>query len=248
MHFSDNDIERFAAWSGDHNPLHVDAEFARAAGVGRPTVHGVLLAIGAIGAIRTRSAAPLKTLEIDFRGTVLPDATCDTEAILQPDGLSISLRQDDVEVATIHGTLGRHDDHDCEADLSWVRLIEAHSELQERARRSAPVVRDFDSLSTGIESVGSYATDPPPETATASGYITPVQARVLGLCSYLAGMEFPGLRSWITRLTLQFVATNIDDNVLWYRARADRFDRHLRILDTRLEVATPDGRLVAFGE
>ena len=36
------DLALFAAASGDHNPLHLDAEVARAAGFDRPVVHGML--------------------------------------------------------------------------------------------------------------------------------------------------------------------------------------------------------------
>lgn len=38
------DIDAFAAASGDHNPLHTDAEFARAAGFPDRIAHGMLLA------------------------------------------------------------------------------------------------------------------------------------------------------------------------------------------------------------
>ncbi len=37
------DIERFAALSGDHNPLHVDPEFARSRGFPDVVAHGYLL-------------------------------------------------------------------------------------------------------------------------------------------------------------------------------------------------------------
>jgi len=36
------DLALFAAASGDHNPLHLDSEVARAAGFDRPVVHGML--------------------------------------------------------------------------------------------------------------------------------------------------------------------------------------------------------------
>jgi acyl dehydratase len=36
------DLALFAAASGDHNPLHLDADVARAAGFDRPLVHGML--------------------------------------------------------------------------------------------------------------------------------------------------------------------------------------------------------------
>lgn len=38
------DIDAFAHASGDHNPLHVDSEFARAAGFKDRIAHGMLLA------------------------------------------------------------------------------------------------------------------------------------------------------------------------------------------------------------
>ncbi len=40
---SRDDIDRFAALSGDHNPLHVDADFARARGFPDVVAHGFLL-------------------------------------------------------------------------------------------------------------------------------------------------------------------------------------------------------------
>lgn len=36
------DLALFAAASGDHNPLHLDAEVAQCAGFKRPVVHGML--------------------------------------------------------------------------------------------------------------------------------------------------------------------------------------------------------------
>ncbi len=258
MHFSENDLERFAAWSGDHNPLHVDPQFAREAGFPRPTVHGMLQAIGALGAIRSRSLAPISNLEIDFRGAVLPDSACDSETVLRPNEISIALVQDGVEVALLRGDIGRTTGCDSDADLSWFADLEASPERQQAGRRTEPAdpdVRawkshksDFRNGPFAVESIGAYVTDPPPDAATANGYFTPVQARVLGLCSYLAGMEFPGRRSWLTRVSLRFCAPDADENVIWYRASAHHFDRSARLLHTLLEVATPDGRLVAAGE
>lgn len=38
------DFDRFAALSGDDNPIHVDAGFARRTRFGRPVAHGMLIA------------------------------------------------------------------------------------------------------------------------------------------------------------------------------------------------------------
>jgi acyl dehydratase len=59
----DEHVRRFATASGDVNPLHVDAEFARRTMYGRCVAHGVLVAIVALGAVepatlsRTRVAS-----------------------------------------------------------------------------------------------------------------------------------------------------------------------------------------------
>lgn len=39
-----DDIDAFAALSGDHNPLHMDADYARSQGFSDRVVHGLLLA------------------------------------------------------------------------------------------------------------------------------------------------------------------------------------------------------------
>ncbi|TPJ57985.1 MaoC/PaaZ C-terminal domain-containing protein [Mesorhizobium sp. B2-7-1] len=73
--------------SGDDNPLHVDPEFARAAGFPRPILHG-LATYGHIGraiskALRGDSSASIKTMDCRFTAPVFPG-----------DVLSISLWRD----------------------------------------------------------------------------------------------------------------------------------------------------------
>ena len=41
--FTQRDYDRFAALSGDDNPIHVDPEFARTTRFGRTLCHGMLL-------------------------------------------------------------------------------------------------------------------------------------------------------------------------------------------------------------
>ena len=41
--FSQSDFDRFAALSGDDNPIHVNPEFAARSRFGRPVCHGMLL-------------------------------------------------------------------------------------------------------------------------------------------------------------------------------------------------------------
>ncbi len=63
------DLALFAAASGDHNPLHLDAEVARAAGFDRPVVHG-MLTMAYAGRLFTQhfGAVSVKHLHTRFTG------------------------------------------------------------------------------------------------------------------------------------------------------------------------------------
>ena len=63
------DLALFAAASGDHNPLHLDADAARAAGFDRPVVHGMLtMAYAARLFTRALGAGSVRALETRFTG------------------------------------------------------------------------------------------------------------------------------------------------------------------------------------
>jgi NAD(P)-dependent dehydrogenase (short-subunit alcohol dehydrogenase family) len=68
----DGHVCRFAAASGDVNPLHVDAEFARRTIYGRCVAHGVLVAIFALGAVDTATLSRTRSLDLRFAQPVFP--------------------------------------------------------------------------------------------------------------------------------------------------------------------------------
>jgi NAD(P)-dependent dehydrogenase (short-subunit alcohol dehydrogenase family) len=248
MRFSENDIERFLAWSGDHNPLSVDSDISAAAGCREPIVPAILTTFGAIASISSRAAHPLTALDVQFQGAVAPNRRCDVAWVRGPDELSVTVRQEGGEMVTLAGELNADSRISSSDDLAWVARLQADRTTRDCGKRAEPASRDLDELRSGIDVVGVYTTDPPPETATASGHLTPVQARILGLCGYLAGMEAPGWPSSIRRVRVRFGSSRDDSSQLWYRAWSVRFDEESRLLDTRIEVTTPDGQLLATGE
>ena len=66
------DLALFAAASGDHNPLHLDADVARAAGFDRPVVHG-MLTMACVTRLFTREfgAGCILAVETRFTGVAM---------------------------------------------------------------------------------------------------------------------------------------------------------------------------------
>jgi len=82
------DLALFAAASGDHNPLHLDAEVALAAGFERPVVHG-MYTMACAGRLFTRHFGDgcVRSLETRFTGAALRGDTLVFSATLkQVDG------------------------------------------------------------------------------------------------------------------------------------------------------------------
>ncbi len=73
----------FAAAAGDHNPLHLDAEAARRAGLERPVVHG-MLSMALAGRLFTHRLGPgcVRRLHTRFTGVALVGDVIDLTATL----------------------------------------------------------------------------------------------------------------------------------------------------------------------
>ncbi len=104
--FSQEDFYRFAALSGDDNPIHVDAEFAARTTFGRTVAHGMLLYGAVSSVLGTRLPGPGSfqleqelmfpaatyageqvTIRLQVTGTDLASGLADiTTSIVKPDG------------------------------------------------------------------------------------------------------------------------------------------------------------------
>jgi len=242
------DLERFGDWSGDCNPLHLDWELARQTYFGQPIVHGILAVIEALSSVSRQSVEPLHSLDVEFRGAIFPDETYQVESSYEDSELSVTVRDGSSAVLIVRAVFGDSLEPLLAADLSWLSTRSENLDAMPDQKRRLPADRAPEELQRGHELTGVYSTGSPPDRYLSGGYLTPLNVSVLGLCSYLVGMEVPGLRSLFTRLRLHFSGTTANSNVLAYRARITRFDPQFRLLDTTLEVATLEGELVATGE
>lgn len=238
MQFTDLDVATFAEWSRDRNPLHVDPRHARDTHFGVTLAHGMLTVVDALTA--EASAPPFTALDIEFRGAVVPGGTYEREVRSTDEGHRLTLTGGDAVVLTIQEAREAQTP-EAGLDLSWVATLadRVPSPL------TSPVARTLDELQRGLDVTGVYAVLPPPAAKPAWARLPALQSHVLMLASYVVGMEVPGLTSLFTRATVRFFETGADTTALVYRVRTVRLDRHFRLLDLDLVVATPQGRLVA---
>jgi NAD(P)-dependent dehydrogenase (short-subunit alcohol dehydrogenase family) len=80
LRFTEDHVSRFAAASGDRNPLHIDPDFGRETAFGACVVHGALLAIAMAGALAPADLQRVRALKLRFSGAVLPGTPAHLEA------------------------------------------------------------------------------------------------------------------------------------------------------------------------
>jgi acyl dehydratase len=85
LHTPDADVgRRYAAASGDHNPIHVDPDAARAAGLPAPILHGLYtMAQVARCAGRAAGQRQLRRLAVDFRALGFPGEEIEIAGVVE---------------------------------------------------------------------------------------------------------------------------------------------------------------------
>ena len=85
-HVTESQIARYADAAGDHNPLHLDAEFASSTPYGKPIAHGMLV-LAFVSEMLTRSFGRSwlcgGRLRVRFRAPVFPGDTVTTAGTLK---------------------------------------------------------------------------------------------------------------------------------------------------------------------
>jgi acyl dehydratase len=183
--FSSDEVLRFAEWCGDRNPLHVDDGFARQTHFGQRVVHGVLTVLESLAS--AGEASPACTgLDIEFRSAVVLGDEYRASSTREGNDLVVTLQGAGQAVLTVRCERATVDAPS--ADLTWVSAAAT-------GMRREPAPRTLDELHRGVEVIGVYPLSAPAAPAcVGSTGLSGTQARVLALCSYLTGMEVPGLR------------------------------------------------------
>jgi NAD(P)-dependent dehydrogenase (short-subunit alcohol dehydrogenase family)/acyl dehydratase len=192
------DVERFAAASGDRNPLHLDPEFAAASAFGTPIAHGALVTVAMLGSLPIETQADVRSLQASFAGAVLPGAPA-TVSVEQRESNIWELRlrargKTLARVATRTGSARAAKRDDSEALATPCR-----------AMRVTPVEADLAELGVGYTLAGRYSSGAELSALAerlGAGALDPRLLEGLAWASYTVGMELPGLHSLLAGFTL----------------------------------------------
>lgn len=196
LEFSADDVDVYAAVSGDRNPLHLDAGFARRTAFGQRIVHGALVATALLGRLPEEARRGARALRVHLAGPVLVAAS--HTAVAEP-------RRDgpwpwEVRLTGRGKTLAR----------LWVSEAAEPAPPggpeapPERPMRDEPAVCSPASLQRGGEIRGRYSAPRLLDLAGrfAAGDADPVLLAGLGCASYVAGMEVPGRHGLLAAIEL----------------------------------------------
>src|SRR3989344_7158094 len=96
--FTQEDINRYADAVGDHNPIHVDEEFAKQTEFGGTILHGTLVAAG-INELMTKELGTdwleRGSFDIRFKAPARPGDTITTQASPSGDKFRVECRNQD---------------------------------------------------------------------------------------------------------------------------------------------------------
>ncbi|MFD9888183.1 SDR family NAD(P)-dependent oxidoreductase [Amycolatopsis sp. NPDC059027] len=218
------DLTLFAEASGDHNPLHTSAEYARRTPFGKPVAHGVLAAVAALDEIAGAvDADGIHGADVEFRQPTQPGITYET-AVSQEVGDRIRVSVTDGGTPCLNITL--------------LRGSAGETRYRPRTPRREPRVVTTGELVPGFSVTGAYG---PGDALDALCERWPAAARLLGRfpltcllwCSFLAGMELPGRDCLLNGFSLRLrPATATEPRELGYTAEVADFDPRFGLLTT----------------
>lgn len=267
--FAQSDLDRFAALSGDDNPIHVDADFAARTRFGRTVAHGMFLYSVVCGVLGTRLPGP-GTIQVE-QELMFPTAT--------PVGEAVEIRVQVTEVQPA-GSL---------ADLdTFVMRPDGNSGLQGRTRvrlpasppissvLPAPPIPDGPVVDSGAfrgmalgqraQTRRAFSAADLAEYAHLTGdhnplYVKPKYAQKMGLAgspvpggllgglfSYLLGTELPGRGTNYLKQRLYFPAPAYVGQELVASVEIVRFRPEKQLVNLRTVCTGAAEQVVCYGE
>jgi acyl dehydratase/NAD(P)-dependent dehydrogenase (short-subunit alcohol dehydrogenase family) len=234
--FTLHDQREFARLSGDFNPLHLDAQFARRTQMGAPVVHGIHTVLWALESALRKESFAVGNIRVRFHQPLFLDETVE---------VSIAARTEtaiDLDVAAAGTTIAAIRLSSQPGKIAGVVAADAVSALR---RLDHPADVPFEQMShqrgavaapAGQDEIGRIF----PALANAVG---PAAVGALMATSQIVGMACPGLHSLFAGFDVTRDAQS-DAQVLGYAVR--KVDARFRSLQIDIAGSGLTGRLDAF--
>jgi hypothetical protein len=186
------DQQRFALWSGDANPMHMDPAAARRTQAGAPAVHGVHALLWALDQLP--GERPIRKISARFDKFMTVDQTIELRLADGEKAAKLELRGPNARTAVVTVTYGDPARQEPEA---WPAADELAAE---------PVVRGFEDARSAEGAFVMARADFADAFPRLGKRCSQAQIQGLMALSTLVGMVCPGLHSIFSSLTVQLVA------------------------------------------
>jgi acyl dehydratase len=270
--FGQNDLDRFAALSGDDNPIHVDPEFASQTRFGRTVTHGMLLYSAVCGVLGSRLPGP-GTLQLE-QELMFPSPTFVGEEVTL--SVEITQIQSKGQLADLNTLVVKPDGKVglqgrtlvCLPETPLARLGDVPSVTLSDPSASASLDVSFKGLEIGqrAETRRVFTDGDLAEYAELAGDANPfhmeaVYARQMGyndvlipggllggLFSYLLGTRLPGRGTNYLKQRLHFPAPAYPGQELAAAVEIIRLRPEKQLVNLRTICTGPAGQVVCHGE
>ena len=219
----------FAFFSGDRNPMHMDAIFARRTQAGQPTVHGMHAVLWALDVLAQINAlqGPLARIKVDFKKLIYAGDEVALEIIHQDaGGIRLQLWVDGLVVTSLKLTFGEAILAITRESLGTVPLPSLQEEPAELSLDQMSHANGWLTFARGIEAVAEFF----PAIAAA---ISPRRVAALACMSRLVGMVCPGLHSIFSGFTMCTVGLAAQPDSIRYEVT--NVDKRFRLIEQSVE-------------